>query len=388
MYETTSREGITIYSIQTARKKNGLEKYVVVDNNYKIFRPLLMHSNRLYASHRINTTYNYLSKIVRFLNYLNEKDMEFDEVTESTIVGYINYLQGYQDEVIFLDNTLSGSTINGHLTAIAGFYETLEGHSVINDIESPFIYKEGFRPSSMNKEFLHHAKKYKRTVKKRNVKANSRSKNRNNSRGRKTRKEIDTFRSFITNERDLLMFDLMYNTGMRIGEVLNLQIYDYSSPGPDGWGTIDVVDREVGEYGSINVAKNRQTKTGGRTIVVYNELLERIDEYLTITRPYVEDEIFLFVSEKGINKGRPFTKENIEKKFRDISEQSEIKITPHNLRHTHITELTEAGYDPLYISLRAGHSNIESTATYQHPSIDSQAMALLRIRPGGDSFGK
>lgn len=377
--KSKNERGDYMYKVKVAKYKKGFDKYVLVNEKFEIYEPVLLYSNILRAKYTIGTIYDYLLIISKFLNYLEGKNMTFDMVIEDTIVNYINYLRGYEEEsVIPLESKLSNGTINTHLSVLSKFYQTLDEYETLN-CGTPFSFVETFNPEGIYKSFLYHAKINKRIVRKHKLAVNVKHrKNINETRTRKTFDEIKKFRSVINDERDKLLFDLLYNTGARIGEILNLKISDYSEPGYDGWGYIIILERDLSAYDNLYQARNRQAKTGERDVVVLNALIEEIDRYVTEVRPYLENEEFIFVSTKG-NKGEPITRGAVEQKFRKYSALSGVKITPHTLRHTHITELSEAGFDDLFIGLRVGHSTARSTRGYQHPSLEAQAEVFKRF---------
>lgn len=71
----------------------------------------------------------------------------------------------------------------------------------------------------------------------------------------------------------------------------------------------------------------------------------------------MEDSKLNFVAEKRKYKGIKITRDGIEDIFENCSNLTGIKCHPHLLSHTHLTELSEAGFDELFIQLRAGHSS-------------------------------
>lgn len=375
----TEIKGFFMFKRQTARYENGMEKYVVVDDDYNIYEPTILFVDTLYTGYKLNTRISYIDKVIKFLNFLNEKGMCFNEVTPSIITKYINYLQGHEVEgVVYLEQRLLGSSINTNLTAIAKFYDTLAQRELLDE-GSPFEYVDGFNPSILYREFLYHAKMNKGKTKRRRLKVKENDNGFNRER-RKTQKELESFKKFLPSKRDILIFDILYETGMRISDLLNLTINDYSEPGGDGFGFIEIVERDDTEYPNLKMASDRQVKTCPRQIDVYNGLIKRIDEYITEYRPYkpgIPGEDFIFVSNK--RDATPIRRQAVEKVFHDTSEMSGIKITPHDLRHTHITELTEAGYDDTYIRLRIGHRSITALKRYQHPSQKSQREAYMRF---------
>src|SRR5690625_3185650 len=72
---------------------------------------------------------------------------------------------------------------------------------------------------------------------------------------------------------------------------------------------------------------------------------------------------------------RSLYEKNITSVFSKLSTRTGIKCTPHSLRHTHGTELSESGYHQEYIRVRMGHNSYESTNTYMHLSLESQTIA-------------
>lgn len=363
----------------SAKYENGTEKYVVVDGQYNIYEPTLIFIDVLYGGYKLNTRTSYIDRVVRYLNFLCEKNMTYDEVTPSFISKYINYLQGYEIEgVLPLERKLLGSSVNTNLAAIAKFYDTLAQRELL-EAGSPFEYVDGFNPSIIYREFLYHAKLNKGKVRRRRQRVKNYSKGLSRER-RKTIEEIEAFKKHLPSKRDILICDILYETGMRISDLLNLNISDYSEPGNDGFGCINIVEREDNDYPSLTIAESRQVKTGSRKVDVHNGIIKRLDEYITTYRPYnpgVQGEEFIFVSNK--RDARPISRQAIEKVFVGTSKKSGVKITPHDLRHTHITELTEAGYDNAFIMSRIGHSNPSSLKRYQHPGQIAQREAYIRF---------
>jgi len=98
------------------------------------------------------------------------------------------------------------------------------------------------------------------------------------------------------------------------------------------------------------------------------------------SRPYnneVENGDYIFLSNSS--NARPLTRARVEEIFRNISNISKIKVTPHYLRHTHITELIEAGFDTAFVQKRVGHSCVASTEKYVHLNLNAQKEAYIRF---------
>ena len=54
----------------------------------------------------------------------------------------------------------------------------------------------------------------------------------------------------------------------------------------------------------------------------------------------------------------------------------------HGLRHSYVTHLIEAGYDPLFVQQQVGHSHASTTALYTSVSADFRARTLRRVLDG------
>ena len=367
-----------MYNIVVAKYDNGRERYLLINSNYDIEEALLVYMNYLEANYSINTIYSYLIDIKQFLNYLLEKNIEFDDVKPFIIASYVRYLQGREQHNIKLTNKIKNTTINKKLSVIGKFYECISGYVKMNNIIN-FFYKDSLKPMNMYKSFLHHAGLYKNRTKKltHGVKRLRNDALRDSNKFI-SRNNIDIFRENLKYDRDKLILDILYNTGMRIGEVLNLKVFDISEIGSDGWGYITIIERDNTEYDGIKDAESRQTKSGGRKVTVHNELIEKIERYILNDRPYVEGVEFIFVSNRR-NKGKPIKRGSIEKQFRKTSKITGIKITPHYMRHTHITELTEADVSVYNISKRVGHSIQNTTEKYTHTSLEYDAEKYMQF---------
>ncbi|GAJ00639.1 unnamed protein product, partial [marine sediment metagenome] len=112
-------------------------------------------------------------------------------------------------------------------------------------------------------------------------------------------------RDCIENFRDMVIIELLYETGCRVGEVAKMEIED-----------IDF------EAGFIRIpAENTKTKTG-RSVFIPKGILSKVKAYLIMTR-----------RKKGSLFG--LTKRRIQQLIEKYSEISGLKCSAHTLRHTH-----------------------------------------------------
>ena len=170
-------------------------------------------------------------------------------------------------------------------------------------------------------------------------------------------------------KRNLLLFRLLFESGFRVGELLHLRCDDFDYPDPfEKVGNIYLIER--GEEDN----ESRQLKTGERVVTVSSDLLKEMDEYLLYYRPQLEQVDYLFVSHSTSNKGSHLSYSAVQRIFKKIANDISVErfnITPHALRHTHASNLSDTGVDVNVIKARLGHMSIETTSQYITPSIET-----------------
>jgi integrase/recombinase XerD len=153
--------------------------------------------------------------------------------------------------------------------------------------------------------------------------------------------------------RDRAMFEAMLLGGLRRCEVLGLRFEDL----------------RVGER-RVFVADGK----GGRQrwVPMSPRFFASVAAYLDAERPAAAvDGEFVFVVLKGPNRGRPLTPKGLEEILRGARERAGLAHeTCHELRHTCLTRLREAGMALEAVQAQAGHRSIESTRVYLHLAND------------------
>jgi integrase/recombinase XerD len=152
----------------------------------------------------------------------------------------------------------------------------------------------------------------------------------------------------IRGQRDRAMLELLYATGLRVSELVTLNLKDLNL-----------------EQGFILC----QGKGGKERIVPFgHSAKEALREYLQKTRPKLlkRDDPSLFLSSRG----RAFTRQGFWKMLKRYARQADLdkKISPHVLRHSFATHLLERGADLRSVQLMLGHSQITTTQIYTHVS--------------------
>jgi integrase/recombinase XerD len=158
--------------------------------------------------------------------------------------------------------------------------------------------------------------------------------------------EVDAFVAALRTARDRAMVQVMLLAGLRRCEVLGL--------------TLD--DIRVGEK-RLFVAEGK----GGhqRLVPVSGTVLTVLGDYLDHERPKTaSDRVFVVL--KGQRRGRPLTAAGLDQIMRGACHRSGVAVTCHQLRHTCLTRLREAGMALEAVQAQAGHRSIESTRIYLH----------------------
>jgi len=151
--------------------------------------------------------------------------------------------------------------------------------------------------------------------------------------------------------RDRLIIKLLYETGMRVGELTALTIGD--------------VDLEAGE---ITIQQAKRHAEGRKVPLVNSWTKAMLRDYMG-TRKNRRDP--LFVS----NKRSQLSRRQIERLISSYSSQAGLdkdKRHPHVLRHTHAVHALKSGIDLRTLQQNLGHSSIEVTAIYLTMDIDDR----------------
>ena len=146
--------------------------------------------------------------------------------------------------------------------------------------------------------------------------------------------------------RDHAMLELLYATGIRVSELIGLDVGDVNLAG-----------------GFIRC----RSKTRERIIPLYRTAIKALRDYMTDIRPRIisgPDVQALFVNMNG---GR-MSRQGFWKIIKYYQEKAEISkdITPHTLRHSFAVHLLENGADLRSIQEMLGHADISSTQIYAH----------------------
>jgi integrase/recombinase XerD len=189
--------------------------------------------------------------------------------------------------------------------------------------------------------------------------------------------------SVLRTDRDRAIVLAMLLGGLRRCEVLGLRL----------------VDVRAGDR-SLFVAEGK----GGhqRMVPIANPFFAAVGDYLREERPATSTDR-LFVALKGPTRGRPLTAEGVDEMMASARRRAGLEHgTCHELRHTCLTRLREAGMSLEAVQAQAGHRSIESTRVYLHLTndwlageyrratelIDANQAAVAEILAAQDAVGR
>jgi integrase/recombinase XerD len=175
-------------------------------------------------------------------------------------------------------------------------------------------------------------------------------------------------RSTLSGCRDYALFALMFNTGARVQEILNLKIRDVRFDPP----------HQVRLLGKGN--KVRLCPIWPRTAKLLQELVAG-----TLASSEEPADAYLFLNRRG----EPLTRfgvryllrKHLPKRLAGGQAALSKRLHPHSLRHTTAVYLLKAGVDFATISQWLGHANINTTMRYARADMDLKRQALSQVFP-------
>ncbi|MBQ2836466.1 MAG: site-specific tyrosine recombinase XerD [Clostridia bacterium] len=271
-----------------------------------------------------NTLQSYKRDLKQFEKYIQQNGENYNEITDEEIKKYIKYMQEIGKKP---------STISRGLASIRSFYQyETKSKNVEKDptegIQSPKIEKRVPSVLTSNEVALLLEQP----------------------------KNVD-----LKGTRDKAMLEFAYATGMRVTEIISLNVSD--------------VNLETG-YVTCKSGKKE------RTVPVGNMSLKALKEYILNARGTMikdENEKALFVNVNG----QRLTRQGFWKIIKYYKEQAHIEkeITPHVLRHSFATHLLQNGADLKSIQTMLGHSDILSTQIYMQFQDESLKNIYRKAHP-------
>lgn len=259
-----------------------------------------------------NSIYSYTYDLKKFSEFLSLKSKDIMDATQDDIQQFLKYEKNNKKN--------SSRTLARSLAAIRQFYNFISDNIDMN-IQNPTEKIETPHVEKTLPDYL-------------------------------TVNELDKLFSSISEEdcyelRDKTIFELLYSSGLRISEAVDLAI-----------GDVDLTNNFINVIGKGN--KQRMVPMG-------KEAVRLINKYIQDSRPVIisnRDSEYLFISKKGSQLNR----KSVWRLLKNYVTRTEIQknITPHTLRHSFATHLIENGADLRSVQELLGHMDISTTQVYTH----------------------
>lgn len=265
-------------------------------------------------NYSLNTVINYKEDLLIYKNYLKKENLNYLKVEYSDIRFYLIYLKDTKKE--------KSSSISRNLSTLRTFYNYLLKENLI-DI-NPFNYVNSPKKEKKLPKFFEY-------------------------------NELEELFNTVNIEtplgqRDLLILELLYATGVRVSELINIKISD-----------INRSDKTINILGKGN--KERIVHYGSYAEDILNIYLEK--GYKVLNKNNLP---FLFIN----NKKTQLTDRGVRTILNNIIKKTSLNknISPHMLRHTFATHLLNEGCDILSVQKLLGHESISATQIYTHVTTD------------------
>jgi integrase/recombinase XerD len=348
--------------VQEIRTSGFQKRYVVVDDNGNLVVPVVRYLKYLNAIGRArNTLRSYAQSLSLYFTYLAQEQLDYQQVTLDDLGGFVLWLKNpYRSLKVLpvrpVTQARANTTINGCISAVAGFYDYLWRQDALDiDLNEKTRTYLPARSRSY-KSFLHHIAKGKLVEKnllKQRVARQGQPKT-------LSKKQIERLVNACENIRDQLLLKLLYESSLRVGECLALWIED-----------VDVDGRKIHVRDRGELANDAEIKTPAscRSVDVSDDLINQILDYLVIVHTDEVETNHLFVKLRGQRAGQPLEYADVNDLFQRLKAKTGIDAHAHLLRHSSLTSLAKNGMRPEVLRERAGHAQFQYTyQLYVHPS--------------------
>ena len=257
---------------------------------------------------------SYAGDIKEFLNYISKESLDYKKIEYSDIRFYLMYLKDEMKD----DNT----SINRKLSSLRGFYKYMANEGIVKS--NVFALVNGPKKSKKLPRYFEY-------------------------------NELEELflvpdRNTHLGQRDLLLLEMLYATGVRVGELVNIRNKD-----------IDFGNKTILILGKGN--KERFVNYGEYCEDALNLYLN--EGYLLLNKKNSE---FLFLN----NNGDPLTERGVRFILDKLIKKTTLNknISPHMIRHSFATHLLNEGCDLATVQKLLGHESIKATQIYTHVTTD------------------
>lgn len=317
------------------------------------------HTLRAYANH-----------LKLYWEFLQFRQYDWQTVTIDDFAQFVYWLRSTHVNVAAIgdDGThtkRTASTVNTILTALSSFYRYQKQLGNSHVTLTQLLDGPANRHRSLLYHIFKHAPVKRKLIKLKQIKPVPAT---------LTDTQLQILLNACHNARDSFLVALLIESGMRIGQTLNLKHQDIKS-----WDNeIHIIPR------SKSRADARCKLNRSHVVHVTPELMRY---YTTYWETYCieatpSDMVFM-----NLSNNQPLTYRNVRHIFAYLSDKIGHHVTAHMLRHTHATQLLQAGWEAAYVQRRLGHAHVQTTIdTYAHLSlrdIKTAFQAYANQRKGG-----
>ena len=280
----------------------------------------------------VNTVKCYSLDLMGFAGFISEANL--DSVLEATrldIAEYLAYLRRHKTKGGL---SLSSSTVDRRTDSLRSFYRFLVAEKYIED--DPTLLIESARSWSKLPDVL------------------------SVEEVQSLLDEPDTSKPLGL--RNKMILEIMYATGLRVSELVELRITD--------------LNPEIGYLRCLGKGNKE------RVVPIGSKALEAVQKYVDSGRPFLKPKTeYLLVNYMG----RKLTRDGVRKIIQKIAKSAGIQknISPHTLRHCFATHLLERGADLRSLQEMLGHADISTTQIYTHVNSKRLKEVHQKFHPRG-----
>ncbi|HOV22023.1 MAG TPA: tyrosine recombinase XerC [Candidatus Ratteibacteria bacterium] len=264
----------------------------------------------LQRNYSVNTIKGYKKDISQFINFIKKNKINsFDEISHQLLISYLGHLRSYG---------YSENTIGRKIASLKSFFKFLTTRKLVKS--NPIVLLSSPKKADRLPNFL-------------------------------TLEEVEKilnlpFKNSWQSLRNKAILELLYSTGIRVGELTSLKIED------------------INFFEEVIKVRGKGKKE--RIVPIGKYALKALIEYIE-KRPNKKERIVF------LNKyNKPLTERSVERIIDKYSKKAIInkKVTPHTFRHSFATHLLDRGADLRTVQELLGHERITTTQIYTHLTVE------------------
>ena len=281
-----------------------------------------------------NTISAYRLDIEKFFHYLSTNQLSLEQVTPEQLSFYVAWLRGMENT----EFKIGESSIARNIISIRSYFTYLAKEHKFNNPSS------NFKPPKIGNR-LPKALTIDQVMSMLNIAGTD-----------------------LISSRDKALVELLYATGARVSELINLNTLDIST-----------VDTEAGATTTVKL-KGKGGKE--RVVPIGSFAIAAVNDYLVRSRPTllkVSTQKALFLNQRGGRLSRQ-SAWNLVAKAAERAGLSD-QVTPHSMRHSFATHLLDGGADIRVVQELLGHSSVTTTQIYTLITIDHLRESYANAHP-------